>query len=145
VAAAVLFGFPRPVKVVEFGAGGERLAGKVLGLGLFLDEQDEESGTAGRRVIFEMVHLRSAVVELQGKGDGHGTLGDGDLVGRRAAVGGNEGRRSRGQRGWMMDDGRWKGIGAGGGDGVSDDAGANCVRAICPFEGVVVEAHKLLG
>jgi len=38
VATAVLLGFPRPVKGVEFGAGGERLAGEVLGLRLFIDE-----------------------------------------------------------------------------------------------------------
>ena len=67
VATAVFLGFPLPVKGVEFGAGGEGLAGEILGLGLLLDEQDEESGTADRRVVVEVVHLRGAVVELQGK------------------------------------------------------------------------------
>jgi len=71
VAAAVLLGFPRPVKGVEFGAGGERLAGEVLGLGLLLDEQDNERGTAKAGVVVEMVHLGGAVVVPEGQSDGH--------------------------------------------------------------------------
>jgi len=52
----------------------QRFARRCLNLGqlgiLFLDEQDEESGAAERGVIIEVVHLRGAVVELQGQSDG---------------------------------------------------------------------------
>ena len=93
MAAAVLLGFPRPVQGMEFGAGGERLAGEVLGLGLLFDEQDDESGTAKAGVVVEVVHLGGAVVVPQCQSDGHAALGDGDLVGRGAAVSANEGRK----------------------------------------------------
>jgi hypothetical protein len=55
-----------------------------------------------------MVHLRGAVVELQGKGDGQGTFRDGDLVGTRTAVGGDEGGEGRADVGGRRTETGWR-------------------------------------
>ena len=95
VATAVFLGLPRPVEGVKFGAEAEGLAGKMFCLGLLLDKQDEESGTTEAGVVVEVVHLWGAVVEFQGQSDGQGTFRDGDLVGTRTAVRGDEGCNGR--------------------------------------------------
>jgi uncharacterized membrane protein YeaQ/YmgE (transglycosylase-associated protein family) len=93
---------------------------------------------------FDTSSLRCAVVELEGKGDGQRTFGDGDLIGAGAAVGGYEGGKGRRQR-------RLWGTGTGGRSAwqvAKRDRRVVCatrVRAIGgfgAFERVGVEAHK---